>query len=293
MFHHNSHFAIGKDHLNNGKPCQDYALSGSLPDGACYAVVSDGCSSGGKTDIGARVVSLTTARAFKSLSSTSSKAGAIPVEIRTLQKIGIENASTLFGLTNNDMLATCIYCYVDSRGGFFGIQGDGVIAYKLSSGIIHMYRYDWENNEPFYPAYMLGRLDNFVKRHGGDLCSTPLSYDYWEYDPEIGKDNPKLGFSVVEENVKITLAQGIETVMVPIPKADDIAFVAVFSDGVTRVDQVDWKTAVVELLAFKTEPGDFAIRRMNGFLKEAAKLGKGPGDDIAYAVLHLLAKEEL
>jgi hypothetical protein len=44
-------------------PCQDYALSG-VTRHLAYAVVADGCSSGGKTDIGARVLALATAIAL-------------------------------------------------------------------------------------------------------------------------------------------------------------------------------------------------------------------------------------
>lgn len=61
----NHAFHIGAQHLSLGKPCQDYAVSGSINDTTAYAIVSDGCSSGGETDIGARIVALATKRALE------------------------------------------------------------------------------------------------------------------------------------------------------------------------------------------------------------------------------------
>ncbi len=57
-------FQIGLQHLQTGKPCQDFALSGTIADDLVYAIVSDGCSSGGMTDIGARLMVLATKRAI-------------------------------------------------------------------------------------------------------------------------------------------------------------------------------------------------------------------------------------
>ena len=46
-----SFFTIGYPHVNQGIPCQDYAVSGVMGDVA-YGIVSDGCSSSPATDIG-------------------------------------------------------------------------------------------------------------------------------------------------------------------------------------------------------------------------------------------------
>ncbi len=62
-FHTDHHFIIGHGHLADGKPCQDYTLSG-LVGGGAYAVVSDGCSSAGQTDIGSRIIAITTGNAI-------------------------------------------------------------------------------------------------------------------------------------------------------------------------------------------------------------------------------------
>ena len=69
QFFTDEYFHIGRAHLGNGQPCQDYALSGQTEETA-WAIISDGCSSGGKTDIGARLITLTTAKALKNIAKT-------------------------------------------------------------------------------------------------------------------------------------------------------------------------------------------------------------------------------
>jgi hypothetical protein len=39
--------------------------------------------------------------------------------------------------------------------------------------------------------------------------------------------------------------------------------------------------------AWKSTEGQFSVRRMNRFLTETKKIGKGPQDDVAQAVIHL------
>jgi hypothetical protein len=67
----------------------------------------------------------------------------------------------------------------------------------------------------------------------------------------------------------------------------DISDIALFSDGVTQVDGMDWRDVVAELLSFKSTEGDFVKRRMNRFLKDCQKHGKGPVDDISMACIHI------
>ena len=61
----------------------------------------------------------------------------------------------------------------------------------------------------------------------------------------------------------------------------ETARVSAVSNGVTQVDGMDWRDVVAELLSFKSTEGDFVKRRMNRFLKDCQKHGKGPIDDIA------------
>ncbi|MDO8754959.1 MAG: hypothetical protein Q7J80_13765, partial [Anaerolineales bacterium] len=71
-----------------------------------------------------------------------------------------------------------------------------------------------------------------------------------------------------------------------------LEFVAVFSDGATQVDELDWKDVVVQSMAFKTAEGEFAKRRMSRLIQDSQKTGRGPIDDISYAVTRIIHEEE-
>jgi hypothetical protein len=112
------YFHIGAAHLGSGLPCQDYALSRSTGDMA-YAIVSDGCSTGGRTDSGARVVAHTAEVAIRDdwLRNRRPEPFSIP-EMTMHQKVLMQNAKQNLGLLPQDLLATCSYAYVSARSGF-------------------------------------------------------------------------------------------------------------------------------------------------------------------------------
>lgn len=279
MLQTDSYFHIGHDHLNKGQPCQDHALPGVCGN-AVYAIVADGCSTGGHTDVGARIVTFATAQAIcEHWNTTHNLEGEeTSREIAARQKAVIAGARAMLGLVRNDLLATCAYAYVGPDNGFVHLQGDGVVAMKSRSSEIRMTRYDWADNMPLYPAYAGDGFQEFISAHGGDLGAIKLTSQHWLYEPENG--------FIEQGGEEFTLSQGIRGITIPLA-LEDLEYIAVFTDGVTQVEGVDWKDATLKLLAFKTTAGDFAKRRCIRFIKDSQRTGKGPLDDIAYAVIRI------
>jgi len=284
------YFHIGKAHLTGGKPCQDYAIS-QVYNQAAFAIVNDGCSSGGQTDIGARILALTTINALKQywqINGLTQTNQAIP-EITLNQKIKLASAQQLLGLQPNDMLATCLYAFMTAQGGFVHILGDGVLALKFTDQSIQMYCYEWLDNRPFYPAYANGQLNNFITSHGSDLQALRMTEEVWQY-------------TAAQELKPFTtnqysLSQGLKGITIDIAKphfliAPELEYIALFSDGVTQINNVNWQEAVVEFLQFKNTKGEFAKRRMIRGIHNMQKEDKGPLDDIAYAVIRLIQTQE-
>lgn len=280
--HTDHYFHIGKIHFTAGKPCQDYATS-AVYDEAALAIISDGCSTGGDTDVGSRVLALSTATAIRKhwILNHNIKETA-PREISLHQKIVLAGARQILGLQLEDTLATCVYAYISPVGGFVHVQGDGVVALKYQNGRIVMSQFKWENNTPYYPTYEEVGLVNFLEAHGNNLNATRLSEESYVYETD-GK------FTVLDTKY-YTLSNGIQGITINIEAetlSEQLAFIAVFSDGVTQVDNFDWKDAVVMFMAFKNTTGEFAKRRMISGIKDVQKIGKGPLDDIAYAVVRV------
>ena len=278
------YFHIGSTHLKLGKPCQDYAFS-RVHQSAAFAGVSDGCSSGGHTDVGSRALLLATASAVAEHWAQTQYVldGNVPEEIAFRQKMAFAASAKTLGIELEDMLATCLYVYLSPKGGYVHVEGDGVVALKYIDGSIGMFRFEWNNNTPYYPAYALGNLEAFIEAHGGDLNAPCFYVEKSWLDPngkfiEYGEPHQE----TLEEGIegwKYWLFDGIEF--------ENVSFVAVFSDGVTQIDGVDWKEAVAEFMAFKSTKGSFAKRRMIRGILDMQKLGKGPLDDIAYSVVRV------
>ncbi len=273
------YFSIGQAHLGQGSPCQDFAISGVVDDVA-FAIVADGCSTGGHTDVGSRMVALSTAQAIREYANKRMTAHTLGL-IRTQQQAVMISTRRMLGLQQKDMLATCAFALVFPRNGFVHLQGDGVVAFKFTSGHVRMHRYDWAGNCPAYLAYAEDNYTGFIAAQGGDPAAIKLNGESWDYMP--GHD-----FSIREPE-DYALSEGIKGVTLPFDEYlnDGLEFVAVFSDGVTQIEGQDWKQAVVDLLAFKSVNGEFAKRRMIRHIKDSQKSGRGPMDDIAYSVIRV------
>lgn len=284
-FNADHHFVIGRDHVTGGKPCQDHALSFSDRH-AAGVVVSDGCSSAGETDMGARVLTFGTIAAMKECHTNAYTELALSNQVIARKgREALVSARTLFGLVREDMLATCAYAYSTEEGCVVTLYGDGVLAFKYRDGTISMTRFDWTNNTPFYPAYAIDDDGSFAFAHGGDE-TLALTEERWNFVEAEGFTK--------EGEFKRPLREGVCGITRFLNESElaTLASIAIFTDGVTRIDGVDWKEAVRSLLFFWNTAGVFVRRRMNGVLREMRKEGKGPLDDIAYAVLSVTSTDE-
>lgn len=276
------YFHIGSMHLTNGKPCQDYAISGRYDDIA-MAIVSDGCSTGRHTDVGSRILALSTATAIREhwIINRSALGANVFEEVNFRQNIVSTGTRQIIGLAPQDMLATSMYAYISPSGGFIHVQGDGVIVLKYRDGGIEMHRFEWTKNLPYYPAYKENGLSDFIKAHGNDLNALELSQESAIREIDGGLLPSGTSYHTLGDGIK-----GV-TINVPEETLSRVEFIALFSDGIAQIDGIDWKEAVSLFTAFKNIAGEFAKRRMIRGIKDVQKIGKGPIDDISYAVIRV------
>lgn len=286
MFFTDNHFVIGANHVSAGTPCQDYASS-SVEGDAAVAIVSDGCSRGERTDLGSRLMVLTTQMAITKYRPAAELVSALrePSEINLAQRLLLDSVKQTLGLNRQDLLATCTFAYLTPEGGCIHVRGDGVVARVYRDGRLILNRYDWALNLPFYPIYTDDGLQTFIALQGGNIDAPVLTEVVRTYDSSG---------VCSEETILHALGDGIMGLTIPVSKhevVNELAFVAVYTDGVTQVEGFEWHEAAKNLLAFKTLDGEFATRRMIRFLKNSQPLGKGPLDDLAYAVIQLRPEE--
>jgi hypothetical protein len=278
IFSADHYFHIGAPHLTGGKPCQDYALSGVLGDIA-YAIVSDGCSTGGNTDVGARLVALSTATIIKKFAFIK-LTNRLPEDVNVRQSVVLAETQEILGLTVPDLYATSIYACLSKEGGYVSVRGDGAIALKYRSGSIEIFRYDWLDNTPYYPAYEGAGEAVFVTAHGENLEAFRFKEEHFVFEPG--------GVCEWKETRNLTLREGMEGVVLDISKEkveSELAFVAVFSDGVEQIEETAFTDAVIKFLAYKNIHGEFVKRRLIKAIKEVQKSGLQLLDDVANAVI--------
>lgn len=265
-------FQIGAQHLRQGIPCQDYALTLQIsPDIAC-AVVSDGCSSGGRTDFGSRLLCLATERALLRYAREASLHTDVICAARDSY---LDTYRVSLALRDEDLLATSLFSVVRPDGIFTSVSGDGTVVLQYEHGTV-IVSYEWNDNIPYYPIYSIaGKKHVFADAHKD--VPFPFQERITAYDTDAHETCSELTFEA-----------GVGTMRsYPLTRNDYglLRAVAVFSDGVGQVDGFKEHAVAEALLAFKNSGGTFAVRRMNRFLEETRAVGRGPIDDIAYAVI--------
>ena len=275
MYSTDSYFHIGASHLLGGKPCQDYALD-SNQDGLALAIVADGCSTGGMTDVGARLLAHSVKSAIKSI---------VPIyspeinyrDTTILRDIHVNSAMRNLGLSVRDMQSTCSYVAVHDGKWLCQIYGDGIIVEKYTDGIVFMTQVQWDKNLPYYPIYTGNVLEEFKMAHDKE---TPFTWETWVFDPESDAEK------YLTEDAGLGVERAIrEGYRLSHGSDDELESIAVFTDGVAQIEGIDWKDVVMSLMSFKTTEGSFLKRRMISELKKLAKAGHKNIDDIAGAVV--------
>jgi len=267
-------FHIGAQHLRQGSPCQDHALSGRLSSEAAFAIVSDGCSRGGMTDIGARLVALATRQALCEHHERGVREHAATIAARDAY---LRSWQQSIGLSTEDLLATSLSIAGSAACLSIAVAGDGVVLTRTVGGSLVARKYEWHESMPFYPAYNLAAStrEGFVRHHGENPAA--LCVETWE----LSGNEP-----VLRNAEHYDVRSGMREIhSLNGDPSEPYEMAAVFSDGVTVVEGWHWQDVVIALSAFKSTRGQFAVRRMNRFLREAQLSGRGPIDDVACAAI--------
>jgi hypothetical protein len=269
MFRADAHFRMGTSHEAEGSPCQDYSLAdnGLLP----FAVVSDGCSTSGRTDIGSRLWCLS------AMQMRRYRTPKYEMDARSLlsSSMGVVmDARRTFNLRDADLDATLGGVFARADGRVRGILfGDGVFAAKTPEGT-EITVIEWAGNMPGYPSYLLSQERRRMFIEQSDLLAADSVWPCLMTHTSAG----------IISSYIFSADDGLNGIELTFPVDTEIA--AVMTDGVGQISDLDLQTVVTELLSFSpAREGHFAKRRLNMALKRWAKDGHRPVDDISIAAL--------
>lgn len=274
-----AHFRQGSAHELEGTPCQDWAMAGGADGMSPFAVLSDGCSTSGMTDVGARLLSLGAARAFRSGASPREPSGFRDQSLRAA-----EAAAAFLGLAPADLDATLGFVAADDAGATAMLFGDGAIVWRGGPGGLQALIVDWVGGMPGYPAYLSGpaaRLQCFLdesERLSNSLGRPPCLVERLSLDA-AGR--------VVSQSIEgMSARAGLDGIGVRWVAQEAPDVVAVMTDGVHQVTGVARDEVLGELTAIKAaRAGAFATRRMSRALDGWLRRGSRPTDDLAIAAL--------
>ncbi len=258
-----SAFTIGDSHL----VCEDYAISGGD-----YAIVCDGCSSSEMTDVGARILALTSVDVLSELK-------------RFDHNIALDRITESLKLKRGLLYNNFPHAMFDSTLLFakeFGeyihvlVVGDGMLVRKQKNQSIIVKNYEYSENYPYYLSYELDELRkaqwNGVKQEVFNILSEICEDNTIEYHGKFINVKNSYNYLCLEKN--------------------DYEWIALFSDGINSFTDMDknhipLENVILELTKFKTFTGQFVQRRMNKFKKDCKKFRWSHYDDLSMAVINI------
>jgi hypothetical protein len=278
FIHADAAFRGGVWHADEGLPGQDYAMAFSSP--LPFAVIADGCSQSGGSDVGARIIALAAARQLRGrfascrMDRLRARILAAASQARRVLDIGPEALDATLGVVQS----------AEDGGVRTMLFGDGVIAARHRDGI-DVTIMDWAGNMPGYLSYLLApdRLAAFL------IASESAARDEGRAACRITRlriaPDGTCGPATQRGLDAAAGLRGIEIVWPGEADNPDTAppdIVAVLSDGVLQIQGVGWADALTEIMDVKAaREGRFVARRMARALGRFARQGGRLGDDLA------------
>lgn len=273
------YFTIGTAHQSQGRPCEDYALSGTLDNGACYGVVTDGCSgANAHTDLGARALAWAFQRTADQLCLTPA-AGYPPLfQAKLLENFAQHQYSGEF----SNYLATLVGFVATPEATSVCVHGDGAVALRHVNGNTTLIEYEWLDNLPLYLNYHLNpRVLEDYRLRQAQVADKAFLERVTVFKP--GLTGPEVLSTHESTHHLDSLLDGYVAQFRP--QQDGIVALAVMSDGHAQVGARTSLEVAHEFLNFKTTQGEFTKRRLLRALRDFHKQGDSPCDDIGMAAV--------
>ncbi|MNR71434.1 hypothetical protein D3C71_20500 [compost metagenome] len=260
-----SDFAVltGAHHTSGAKACQDFCLAETTGERA-WALVADGCSTGGLSDLGARAWSLAGRKLLRGLETLETDPQRLTASLLELAGPSLDD------LAFEDGFSTLALLQVQGSRVHASFFGDGALLARHLDGSMTLVNLQYTLSAPCYLNYL--RHDEARRRWLAEYGRQELLVTVNRYDREgelVGLTNRAQAASEPwqwEGDVE----------------ADELELVLVATDGVSSRSEGFVATGKA-LLAVKSSTGEFLRRRLSRAARDWAAAGAMPADDLAAA----------
>jgi len=252
-------------------PCQDYCLAWHQ-DGRAGAVIADGCSTGSRTDLGARIWAL----AAQTVLSQAGDEFLCPDALR--EALCREAEPWLRRLAPSDGLATLTTVQAVGRKLRVCMFGDGAVVTRYTDGRIELRNRLVGGNAPFYLNYHLHPA--LLEQYRTTYANAESNLTWQEFDADGQMTRVGVGEYANEDVIVHDLDAD----------RDDIDLLLVATDGLGTGPGLF--QAAHELAAIKGSQGEFLKRRVGRIVRDWQKAGTMPSDDLAVAGIWLGEQEK-
>jgi len=259
---------------------QDYVVAEDLGTMQCpfpFIALSDGCSAGQHSEIGAMIITRAARAVAKEMYPDGDQ-----IFDRLLPSLHARLKTTVsaLNLELDDMIATLRIAYILNGKVYMIGHGDGFDLFILGDGSAQYDQYKYLINAPFYPAY-----DTFN-------CRT----DYEMIGGHPGANMLKLNRDTTTLPDLVGAVHDFPSTYISRMTADlkdfKPMYIGVASDGLEsyvrgNTDIIPPKDVITSLAAIKNPAGEFLVRRFQKMDKEYTALGFENQDDIAVALINV------
>lgn len=266
--HTDTAILTGAHHVAAARPCQDYCAAGVMDTTRAWAIVADGCSTGGQTDLGARAWALAARAALRERPESEPTWQALQAAVLgrahpRLQELEFADGyATLGVLTAHAGLVQAT------------VFGDGALIARHLDGGITFVNLQYTDNAPFYLNYL---------RDAAVAAAWRAEYP--------GQVRRVVAHRFDDAGDLVALKTTDEPAETPFHwtadvDADELELVMLTTDGIGDCGGGLF-AAVRELAAVKTATGEFMHRRVAKLARQWARTDRMPSDDLAVAAIWL------
>ncbi len=257
MLYYDQYYTIGSTHT----VCEDYIIQGNVP--SPFIVLSDGCSSSKNTDVGAKILALTT----KQILANAKKWPLDYLEFgQLLINTGLKTVKKL-NLSEEVLDATVILAFLHEDNIIVYMYGDGCLFTKEHTGKINTIEVEFTHNAPYYLTYWNNK-------------ERLLGYSSYEPNPLVLID-----FEYGKSELKPFQTQLI--FKFPLEK---FKYIAIASDGASQCINFDQQNKIPiykianDLLKFQDITDKFVEQNTKDVLQQYAQQSIYPADDLSVGI---------